>query len=715
MQDYGIANLPAGATEVLLQQYNGATWDTVKTIAEADADAAFELDVTQIDYLRFRWEFTISSVTYTGDYADVTTSCCEGDVAVPPAIPTAPVPVKDCANDKITFPVTLAAGVDSVEVARDDAPDTVIGTFTAPGTFVDLDVEYGTYKYRLRAKTGTLYSVWGAWSAAVSFISSTLTLTWLSPPAASTVHGKVLLKLSAAGTLTDLQLYVGNTLVSPGLESKGGGIYSLSYDTRRAVQGATTIEARAVGSDGCPAKATLNLTLDNTRADGVLYRDFLTDTQETGYQINRLPLLLYMGPLSDDPTAQYWGQLAITKETTIPIVTSETDPADAQAQFDAMQRFPLNSLKNGAMLANSQTVNNPAPQLKLRIRAERREWFTAYDTETERVAKIRSLGDGKYFIFAQNPDSVFTFADDTLTKEVDLGVAEDMTDVTDAAQVNDKIYFLNSGTLVAYDINPLTGARNRTLEFVIPREGRTAQFMEGIGTKLFVILTDATRDTDKTLCVSLQGDQMLDAWTLDDAATLAWSDGTDLYVGCGGDLYRAVGGTTAPVLLNSFGSAVVATDGTTAALADKSLWRYVAGSWVEVVTPGAHAVSAITTWYGSAESLNILWGNSSEIVLYGQSTSGSYDVHRALTNFDGETSTPTGISALARYFVPDDDVDPNSAQAQYKGDERAIIGTEGGLLMFLMVSRKTNAGAWLFTAIRDIESGAVPGIIPVEE
>lgn len=692
--------------------------------------------------LRARFAVAHEGSTLYSEEVAVTLFCCEG--ILPPSTPDAPVLARNCQSSTISvtspaFSNEEDAETETIEIERSSDGGSTwehVHTFASATSWVDESVINGEkYSYRARGCNEAGCSAWST-PALIDLISETLQLTWLSPAGGSSVRGKILLKLATDGDLTDLRLYVGGALVVPGLQHKGGGLYTLSYDTRRAVQGECSFEARALDSDGCEARAQLLLTLGNTRGNNVLYRDFRTDRTRDGYRIKRLGIQLVVGTLDDDPTARYWGQVAVTNDGSVPIVTEETDPAVAQEQFDAMQPFPMPIKKTwpklgynqaGARLFNMQTVAKTGPQLKVRLRQERAEWFAAYDTGSQRVAKIRQLKAGEHFVFSQGPDRVFTFKDDALTMLVDLRDAEDVQDVTDAAQVGDKIYFLTDDKLIAYDIDPLTGNRNRTLEFVIHREGRKCRFLEGIGNKLFAVFVDETREDKQTLCISLEGDQPLDRWTLDAVVTAAWSEGTlatDLYIACENDLYKSTSGTGAPgtgtpELLNSFPDRITAISTMAVGLADGSLWHYEASinQWQQAVTPGAESISAVMPWLGNLEFINLLWGNSSEPILYGQSAGGGYDVHRALETYDGQTNPPTGVTALDRYFVPRKEGEgSNKANLPFpiKGDERALIGTNGGLLLALMVSRKSVMNAFFHSSIDSISMANVPEILPLQ-
>jgi len=716
-----LTGVPSDITSAVLQHWNGVSYDDVKTLTLIEAATIFIYNLNPATILQFRWKLPTNDAgfQYLSDAFTFTQSCCDsGGGELTPDAPDAPTVVKSCADGTVTVSVVLPDGATSIEIARDDAPDTMIAPLTASGDFVDSSVaDFGTYKYRARAKN-LFPSDWSDWSDKVTFESSSLTFTWLSPAADYEAHGNVLLKFSVSGTVTDLALYVGGKLITPALTTKGGGIYTLSYDTRRAVQGDATIEIRGTGSDGCPARASLDVTFDNTRSDGILYRKFLTRDVGDGFQTNRLAANVVIGELDDDPTARFWGQIAIADGTVDAQIADDTSATDAQAAFDLMQPFPLNTVKpipalggnpGGTILGNAQTIIAPKQRHRVFIRQERQEWFLGYDTGSATIPKIREVEAGKYFIFSQTPDKAFVFQNDALTLDVDFETTEDASDVTDAAMVGKKTYFLNDGMLIVY----VSG--NRTLEFTIRREERTAQFIEGVGNSLYAILVDEDLETAQTLCVSLTGDAAMDQWTLDDVATLVWCSGntsTNLFIACGKKLYLSVGGAT-PVLVGTFDSNITAICESAVGLADgsvKVLLNAQLGTWANAVESGARSISALANWYGSLEFINLMWGNADEATLYGQGNDHAYDVHRVLPAI-GDV-TPTGITALGRYFVPTEGSQPNPNNGYQAGDERILVGTAGGLLLTLMVARKTNASAWAFTTIDSINCAEIPGAVP---
>jgi hypothetical protein len=594
-----------------------------------------------------------------------------------------------------------------------------VHTFEAEGDWDDDGVAaLGEYEYSARACNAAGCSD-GSSAASIALISDTLALAFQSPAMDSELTGRVLVRFTAvdAGGASDLEVFVNNALAAAPTRKSGtalNGIYTFTLDTRRAAQGAATIAIRGTGSDGCKKQIALAVTFANTRALGVLYRDFLTETAATGLQIKRLPLSIALGELDSDPSRRYWGQVGVTDDIDIEPVTSETDPADAQAAFDAMQSFPMQLQKSwpqlganppGSILYGIQTLNAPAPQILIRIRQEQAEQFLAYDTESAAIPKIRPISAGKFLVFAQNPDKVFVFENDALTLLADIETDEVLSNVTDAAVLGDKVYFLDSGKLYVRDND---GGAARTFQIALHSETRVPTFIEACGAKLIVFLVGATGQ--KTLAVAIENNQISDVWTLADAATLAWSGGDNLYIACGAKLYISASGTTAPVLVETFDADVtaIAADGATAAigLEDGSLQVLRQGVWSEAVTPGGANIIATTVAILDFEYQSALWGKSATATLFGQDSAGAYDVTRALGTFTGVATQPTGIASLARYFVEGEDDAPD--------DERVLIGTTGGVLLALSVARQSNASAWLHSSISDWESGAVARLIPVE-
>src|SRR5690606_26361418 len=120
------------ATGAVLQQWDGSDWQDIKTYTKEQAEQISIVGITNLDYLRFRWDQITNDpgTSYQSDYADVIETCCEGGSGggLTPDVPDAPTVVKSCVDGEATVSVVMPANATSIEIARDDNEDLVIAT-----------------------------------------------------------------------------------------------------------------------------------------------------------------------------------------------------------------------------------------------------------------------------------------------------------------------------------------------------------------------------------------------------------------------------------------------------------------------------------------------------------------------------------------------------------------------------------------------------------
>lgn len=421
----------------------------------------------------------------------------------------------------------------------------------------------------------------------------------------------------------------------------------------------------------------------------VKYRDFkLAASLETGSEYYRTYPMVRLGPLSTSSSRRYWGRAALVDAAT----------------FDTMQPVPLIPEKiysNGKVLGTTAGISilHPAPDVTLRIQIEPKEDFTAFETGSEKVIKIRKISDTSYLVFATNPDRVFIYNGTLLTKVLDFDLVSGYSGVLDVAYFSGEIYFTYGGALRVYNL-----ASGKLVRIELFNEEMHPTFLEKVGDVSYVIFIDDTN----TRCYAITEDDFVLKWTLaDQIATKTWTDGTSLFFACGTNLYQYVG-TGSPVLLNEtpFSDDITAI-GPGAVGVNEQLWIFHNSSLVEKSAAGTD-VLAIGTWDGDQDQLHYVFGRE-EDVLYEQTTDDIWT--EGTTLIPPETTAVDEITAIETWKIVND-TNPDNIIV----DERLLIGTgDSGIFFVFIVSRlNESAGAWEFTEIEDVTGVALQRMVPSE-
>ena len=641
-----------------------------------------------------------------------------------PDVPVAPTLAKSAAPLKVT--VTPAAWVvnaqkptTSLNLTRQhraseaDAwadSDLSIPPRTASGqNFVDESVQlFWSYRYAAQAENSEGVSAWGEWSAAITLVSSTCTITNLLPAAAANLHGRqsISFHVADAGGIANMSTHVswqGNQFGAPALRPPGtliNGEWDQAWETRDSLQGAGVLRAQAIGSDGLPAFAENLLTLANTPANNILIVDVgPVECFDKRWRLRNVHVGIETPGLSLLALRRYWTLVGLrfwNLGENDPFPVTPTTAELAKSQFAAHQKVPLAPamlrLAHGPQA--EKRVFFAVPRLK-KVAQFVVARFQLFDQElplawklddvtsllTAREAEPDAEGKptGDTILFTQ-PGMIWRF------DGVEPKLIKDLADAggnaaTSAAMLGDKIYFTDSGALRVADKTP--GDAGYSFDRVRDESGvletRPFVLVERVGDCVIALAVDSTRQP-ATQAYEVRDGNVRPIWTLFDAATVcdafSTDDGETLLIACGRTLWRSIDGA-APGSAPQFPDAIAALGERGVVLESGAIHEYSSlGAWLQrgsTNAPGA----AIAAWNGAMPALRGVAVAQGSTQLVEQDLHGAWGPGRDIENPTNSGDVVSRVVGLRRFFKKDGDDE----------DERLLVLTgDDGLLVALSVS-----------------------------
>ena len=647
-----------------------------------------------------------------------------------PSVPLAPTVAKDCEGDKII--VTAPAkppGATSLEIARDDASETVIAT----ATFDDENAGNAPRKYRARALNKNGASDWGPWSDGVALVSDALQIEWIAPGEGASIARAVWLRFALvdsgesvdacgnaslpAGACASLdaddaqiELYLGDYRLSIEVVRVSGsprnGNYAAFFEPRDYLNAPRDLRVRARGSDCCFAHLARPVTVANSLYGSVFYRDVARFAAPGGMLVPRASVGVEAWPVDENRRFNYWVQHAVRSGT-------DLDGPYRHEDWDRHQPILLQRGETheagGQRIARAQydaavTFNLPH-QNEVRLRQKwTAQWvLAAFVTGTARVAKLRQVEPGRHLVWGTDPARAFIY-DGQLTPIFE-GAEHAAADALDAALLGDKLFVVRPGELFAYD----TDAGQEAMNYSVRGETRAPRWVEVIGGRAVALYVDAAQNP-ATRCYDLSFGAPQLLWELEAAATFcapvasAPSEGggpgggpgggmgsgqsRGLVIGCGAQLWASTDGAAAPALARTFGAAVTAVSSEFIGLANGEVWSRAGTDYARALTLDG-AVGGVASWNGGTRgeisgerpARGVAGGPGPWLSAQRQNRSWFDEIELALP-LELAGQAVDGVSALELFALELPSLaSPDDPQASRQRDERLLIGTrEGGVL-----------------------------------